>query len=119
MAKAKQDAQKALIGFKVGGMKNVENLMDSDPDNDDCAHNAASNPVNFLQGQLLKKSIGNKLNKGLKRKFHIKSIMKKQELEENPYKFEKERLMSPTSNQMLGGYLIKNADVQKMDWLYA
>lgn len=119
MSKAKQDAQKALIGFQVGGMKNVDNLLDDDPDNDDEAIAAKANPVNFLQGQLLKKNIQGKLNSGLNRKFHIKKLMKKQEKEENPYNFEKQRLMSPTSNQMLGSYLIKNADVQKMDWLYA
>jgi len=92
-------------------MKNVEHLMDSDPDNDDCAKDPKNNPMNFLNNQLLKKKIGSKLNAGLNRKFHIKNLMKKQEAEENPYKFEKQRLMSPTSNQMLGSYLIKNADV--------
>ena len=72
MTKAKQDAQKVMIGFQVGGMKNVENLMDDDPDNDDDAFAAKSNPVNFLQGQLLKKGIQGKLSNGLNRKFRLK-----------------------------------------------
>ena len=53
-------------------MKNVENLMDDDPDNDDDAFAAKSNPVNFLQGQLLKKGIQGKLSNGLNRKFRLK-----------------------------------------------
>ena len=50
-----------MVGFKVGGLQNVDALMDSDPDNDDDALNARKNPVGFLQAQLAKTNIDKKL----------------------------------------------------------